>query len=86
MSIYDDIHDERKRQDELWGGPDHDDNHESEDWAAFIESLALRLEMEHFSYDRTRELFIHIAALAVAAIESLDRKSGRTTKLERQIK
>ncbi len=66
---------ERVRQDEKWGGPKHDDNHYMEEWHGFI-----RREMDIMktgSGDKTtRQRYIRIAALAVAACESLNRSYG----------
>ena len=65
---------ERERQRDLWGD-DHDDGHTSQDWDRFI-----RCRLEEFYSDekdnpesRRRELMIHIAALALAALEADDR-------------
>lgn len=69
---------ERDRQDAKWGGPDHDDQHTAGAWLSFIEGKtflagrALRL----YSPDQYRKRLIHIAALAVAAVESMDRKDS----------
>ena len=38
----------------MWGGSEHDDNHEPEDWAAFISRRSGDLELHHQSYDRAR--------------------------------
>lgn len=62
---------ERGRQDEQWGGPQHDDTHNEDDWAGFIEYQVRKVNM---SDGPERERFVKIAALAVAAIQSLDRK------------
>ena len=74
MDIYYEIWTERRRQDKIWGGPEHDDNHESSDWAGFISQRSSEMEVASQGRIRERELFLHIAALAVAALESLDRK------------
>lgn len=71
--VYEEIRAERVRQNAIWGGPVHDDEHEENDWAEFIEQRTEVL-MESPPPARTRELFIHIGALAVAAIESMDRR------------
>lgn len=34
--VYEDIREERKRQDEEWGGPQHDDGHRRGDWILMI--------------------------------------------------
>lgn len=82
MHIHDiltEIQHERIRQDGKWGGAEHDDNHATLDFLGFIvdrvESASVRelTNTHNLSYDR-KEL-IEIAALAVAAVESIDRKA-----------
>lgn len=66
---------ERIRQDAKWGGAVHDDRHIMDDWQRYI-----RLELFRMMLARgpktTRERYIRIAALAVAAAESLCREYG----------
>lgn len=69
-TVYAEIKVERASQDAKWGGPDHDDEHESEDWFSFIQEHLDRAE----NPDVYRMQMIRVAALAVAAIESFDRK------------
>lgn len=79
---------ERDRQDSKWGGPDHDDEHEPEDWLIFIEQRAARAgemigcpeeeQPEIRSDAEYRRQLVQIAALAIAAVESLDRKKAAT--------
>lgn len=71
-SVYTEIFDERVRQDSKWGGPDHDDQHSVSDFVTFIIQHAKRAESEN-----SRRQLVRVAALAVAAIESMDRKSLR---------
>ncbi|KKK51260.1 hypothetical protein LCGC14_3116730 [marine sediment metagenome] len=66
---------ERERQRGLWGD-EHDDGHTSQDWDRFIRS-----RLDDFYRDdvdspepRRRELMVHIAALALAALEADDRQ------------
>lgn len=70
---------ERVRQDNKWGGPEHDDTHHPEDWAGFINQrteIILRNDrVVPVRGDHYRELLVEIAALAVAAIASHDRKN-----------
>ena len=67
-----DVATERQRQDAKWGGPEHDDLHSFADWHRFINE---RLASSAYANEaRTRKLLIEIAALAVAAAESIDRK------------
>lgn len=72
MNIYDEIKAERVRQDSLWGGAEHDGHHGAGDWADFIIQRADKLR-DFQTPERIAELFVHIAALAVAALESIDR-------------
>lgn len=61
---------ERQSQDWQWGGPEHDDKHMSEDWVQYIQKQANRC----YNYpNELRERMVKVAALAIAAIESLDR-------------
>ena len=71
MSVLDEIKAEREHQDEVWGGPEHDDQHPLYKWFKFIGERLQQLGKG--SLPQTRRLFIEIAALAVAAVESLDR-------------
>jgi len=90
---------ERKRQDEKWGGPDHDDNHSVRGWVYFIISHATKafnsnVRVNDFfsgmvtgifssarcqpsGYRKTRRQLVRVAALAGAAIESIDRKNQK---------
>ena len=68
--IYGEINEERMRQDEKWGGQNHDDQHHCEEWAELIREYAeLAYNEEYF-----RKRMVQVAALAFAAIESYDRK------------
>ena len=62
---------ERVRQDRQWGGPEHDDTHSADDFAMFIRRQANRL------HEDPRGRMVKIAALAVAAVEMLDRELER---------
>lgn len=67
-----DLCDERIAQDKQWGGPAHDDMHDTYDWMNYIANQAEKLARDEST---ARERFIKIAALAVAAVESIDRKT-----------
>jgi hypothetical protein len=72
-----DISKERVQQDEQWGGPEHDDQHTLDDWERFI-ILQLNLMQLSVPTGRTpRDRLVKVAALAVAAIESLDRQAAK---------
>jgi pyridoxine 5'-phosphate synthase PdxJ len=61
----------RQAQDAKHGGAEHDDMHTPSEWCQFIQKFRNRAELEPESYE---ENLIHIAALAVAAVESSRRK------------
>lgn len=73
LHVLAEVAEERKYQDTRWGGADHDDVHENEEsWLRYITEYAT-------AQDRAREYnfrkrMVKVAALAVAAIESWDRK------------
>lgn len=72
-SIFTEIGMERVRQRQQWGGGTHDDNHDIFDWFEFMrhQMHKVQYDLEHYQ----REGLIKIAALAIAALESLDRKA-----------
>ncbi len=74
--IIDEIKAERQRQDQQWGGPQHDDLHSSADWATYIVH-----QLGRISAVGLYEPMIKIAALAVAAVESHDRRYGLPASL-----
>jgi len=73
VAAFDLIKLERKRQDEKWGGPEHDDEHEADDWQRFIYT---HTDMLLGDLPTHRKQLARIAALAVAALESSLRKYG----------
>lgn len=88
IDVLAEIDEERQRQDKQWGGPEHDDEHNEFDWCHFIlERLTTaKVEVEYHQKPNVvhlvkpdlsvyREKMIQIAALAIAAIESHDRKN-----------
>ena len=62
---------ERKNQDRKWGGTEHVDQHTDLDWLSFIDKYASRVVWCRDARDN----FIKIAALAVAAVKSIDRRT-----------
>lgn len=79
-SVYNEIQDERKRQDEKWG----EQNHEPPDWLMILgeevgEVNKAALET-HFGdikdWSEYRKELIQVAAVAVSMIESLDRNEN----------
>ncbi len=63
---------ERLNQDAIWGGPEHDDGHTVTFWCMLMNKTLTHVHPRQIA--ETRELFIVIAALAVAGAESLDRR------------
>lgn len=64
---------ERKEQVKRWGPPAHDDEHTNRDWIAFIIKFA-GIAADYKRPERWRYAMVRIAALAIAAVESYDRK------------
>ena len=83
-TVLEQILDERKTQDEKWGGKTHDDTHSAWDWIAYITKHAGKAVTDQSGQllDLTvipeplmfRYQMIRVAALAIAAIEWIDRK------------
>lgn len=73
-SILHEIYTERRKQDEQWGGAHHDDQHGWYDWIRLMEMQAFK--MSDGCADM-RERFVKMAALAVAAVESIDRQEKK---------
>lgn len=77
MRVLVDVLAERKNQDAQWGGPAHDDAHYPIHFAGYVgrqisKAIAYR-ETNDAAAMRAR--FVKIAALAFAAVESIDRKA-----------
>jgi hypothetical protein len=72
-----DVMAERWRQDAKWGGPGHDDHHTVAEWVQLIEDYAgwARVMAGMNSPEKARNRLIQVAALAVAAVEAMDRTS-----------
>lgn len=65
---------ERVRQDAKWGGPAQDDQHDLEEFCNIINQRTLAMARGFETKGHARKRMIQIAALAVAAVESMDRK------------
>mgnify|MGYP001617338697 CR=1 len=66
------IREERRRQDNRYGGPAHDDQHTLEEWAGF---MAVRVAtIRRAGVEEVAGELLQVAALAVAALESIARK------------
>lgn len=73
-AIFDEIEEERQYQDQKWGGAKHDDNEETIDkFFGYIKEYADGTS-ERAARHGERARLVKVAALAVAAIESYDRK------------
>lgn len=81
MSIYDLIEAERAAQDQKYGGPSHDDEHDAWDWRNLINQHANAGIEAGVKRDMTKfqKSMIRVAALAVAAFESSQRKHIQET-------
>lgn len=67
---------ERQRQDEKWGGASHDDQWNALDWHEMLDDYnawARRMACMG-SMDKARRRYVQLAAMAVAAVEAIDRK------------
>lgn len=75
--IFSEVVQERIDQDEKWGGPGHDDQHNLYDWREFIAYRLNRMKTYDSSPEGiadSRRRLVQVAALAVAALQSLDRQ------------
>ena len=70
---------ERDRQDQKWGGAEHDDQHSRDDWFEFIQWQidAHKANPGVQRVAQARYSLVKIAALAIAAIESIDRREAK---------
>ncbi len=78
--VISDVKEERRRQDEKWGGPEHDDAHERRDFVRFTrEHLddARNALARNDDFAEWRKEMVRVAALAIAAIESHDRRMSK---------
>lgn len=76
VSVYDEIREERARQDAKRGGPSNDDERRADDWTFLIEDKLCDADNADVDSEY-RQHMIEIAALAVAAVEWLDRHTSR---------
>ncbi len=73
IPVFSDILRRRIYQDEKWGGPEHDDSETQENWQSYITEYANATgRAEQYDF---RKRMIDVAALAIAAVESHDRKA-----------
>lgn len=78
-SVLHDITAERERQDAKWGGAEHDDQKSPNDFIQHIQDYAgwARVMAGMGSVEKLRKRLIQVAALAVAAVEALDRATAK---------
>jgi hypothetical protein len=69
----------RHRQDERHGGPEHDDTHSRRDWVSLITRYLGKADRhaEELSVMAYQDAMLNVAALAIAAIESVDRIASK---------
>jgi len=67
------INRERLNQDNQWGGSEHDDKHTNNDWIAYINKQTGKAVNYPFDFNNFKNRMYKVAALAVAAIEWVDR-------------
>lgn len=68
------IETELERAAEKWGGPDSDDRLDRLTWLRLVDEHRIRATRHGASDDAYRHEMVVIAALAIAAIEALDRR------------
>jgi hypothetical protein len=75
MTIFDEIQGERAYQDKKWG-TSFDDKNTTNDWVTYIDQYAGKASPLTKDDTTSRIAFLKVAALAVAAIEALDRNGS----------
>jgi hypothetical protein len=78
ISLLLEISAERSHQDEKWGGATHDDQHSTNEFLTFIGSYSSKACDAAAQGDaiEARRRLIQVAALAIASVESIDRKQS----------
>lgn len=74
--ILSEVENERLRQDQKWGGSAHDDTNTPLDWYEILSDYngwARRMATMQ-DINNARRRYVQIAAVAVAAVEALDRE------------
>jgi hypothetical protein len=79
FKVLSEVQEERRRQDEMFGGAAYDDLHSREDWLLRIDHYvnSANFATQSPAKDYRREL-LKTAAVIVAAIESYDRQNQTT--------
>jgi hypothetical protein len=86
MSVYDEIKAERDYQIGKWGNESDDTKNTPWMWAAYIAQYATRWMSGKFTFNSDedtgsfRQAMIKTAAIAIAAVESLDRQNEESGK------
>lgn len=70
-----DISMERVLQDHQWGGPETDDQRSEAEWSEYIHRQLSKLFQDEGGALAARDRFVKVAALAIAAIQSIDRRN-----------
>ncbi len=65
---------ERDEQDAQWGGEDTDDSRNTFQWAVYIEKQVNKMRVADGQPPQKHAALVKIAALALAALESLERE------------
>lgn len=78
LGLLAEVAEERLRQDDKWGGPEHDDGHTTADFVMLIRDYAgwARTMAGMNSPEKAERRLIQVAALALAAVESSRRVRG----------
>jgi len=79
-SIFEEVAAERSAQDARWGGPALDDLHGSYDWVAYLVHDLGKAIAWPWDASTFRRQMISVAALAVAAVEWVDRGDARDAR------
>lgn len=86
--LLDEINEERIRQDKKYGGTEKDDEQSPLHWTSQIKKRASRANGDFTTTQNTKEYrrrMLQIAALAVAAVDSIDRKQAAADKAQETI-
>ena len=84
IQIYKEVSAERLKQDQMWGGDEHDDTHNMRDWGMFIVHELGQIFFYPPTYTIFRKQMVKVAALAIAAIEWTERHLERTSNLSKE--
>ena len=75
QEIFNKIDEERTYQENKWG-VEFDDQNTINDWVTYINQYASHAARMNVGVDHVEENLIKVAALAVAALEAIDRNGG----------